>query len=40
MMESFGLTEKPLNHEQVTKDYAVLKAIVIPRVLAFGIAPE
>ena len=40
MMESFGLTEKPLNHEQVTKDYAVLKAVLIPLVLALGIAPE
>jgi tripartite-type tricarboxylate transporter receptor subunit TctC len=40
MMESFGLTEKPLNHEAVTKDYAVLKGILIPLVLALGIAPE
>jgi len=40
MMESFGLTEKPLNHEEVTKDYAVLKATLIPLVLALGIAPE
>ena len=32
MMDSFGLTEKPLNHEQVTKDYAVLKGIIIPLV--------
>ena len=40
MMDSFGLTEKPLNHEQVTKDYAVLKGIIIPLVLALGIAPE
>ncbi len=40
MMESFGLTEKPLNHEEVTKDYAVLKAAIIPLVVALGIAPE
>lgn len=40
MMESFGLTEKPLNHEEVTKDYAALKATLIPLVLALGIAPE
>ena len=40
MMESFGLNEKPLNHEEVTKDYAVLKSVLIPLVLALGIAPE
>ena len=40
MMESFGLTEKPLNHEEVMKDYEVLKATVIPRIVALGITPE
>ena len=40
MMDSFGLTEKPLNHEEVMKDYAVLKATVIPRIVALGIVPE
>jgi hypothetical protein len=40
MMESFGLTEKPLTHEQVTADYAVLKEILIPRIVALGITPE
>ena len=40
MMESFGLTEKPLTHEQVMADYALLKTILIPRILALGIKPE
>ena len=40
MMESFGLTEKPLNHEQVTADYEVLKKILIPLVVSLGIKPE
>ena len=40
MMESFGLTEKPLTHEEVMKDYEVLKATVIPRIVALGIVPE
>jgi hypothetical protein len=40
MMQSFGLTEKPLPHEEVTKDYEVLKATIIPRVVALGIKPE
>jgi tripartite-type tricarboxylate transporter receptor subunit TctC len=40
MMDSFGLTEKPLNHEEVMKDYEVLKATVIPRIVALGITPE
>jgi len=39
-MESFGLTEKPLNHQEVMKDYEVLKATVIPRIVALGIMPE
>lgn len=39
MMESFGLTEKPLNHQEVMKDYEVLKATVIPRMKALGIQP-
>lgn len=40
MMESFGLTEKPLTHEQVMADYALLKTILIPRIVALGIKPE
>jgi len=40
MMESFGLTEKPLNHDEVMKDYEVLKATIIPRIVALGITPE
>lgn len=40
MMESFGLTEKPMGHEEVMKDYEVLKATIIPRIVALGIAPE
>jgi tripartite-type tricarboxylate transporter receptor subunit TctC len=40
MMESFGLTEKPLNHQEVMADYEVLKATVIPRIVALGIMPE
>lgn len=40
MMESFGLTEKPMPHEEVMKDYEVLKATVIPRIVALGIKPE
>ena len=40
MMESFGLTEKPLTHEEVKKDYEVLKATVIPHIVALGITPE
>ena len=40
MMESFGLTEKPLTHEQVMADYEVLKQILIPRIVALGIKPE
>jgi tripartite-type tricarboxylate transporter receptor subunit TctC len=40
MMESFGLTEKPLNHDEVMKDYEVLKGILIPRIVALGIVPE
>jgi len=40
MMDSFGLTEKPLNHEQVTADYEVLKKILIPTIIALGITPE
>jgi len=39
MMDGFGLTEKPLNHEEVMKDYEVLKATVIPRIVALGIKP-
>lgn len=40
MMEGFGLTEKPLNHEEVMKDYEYLKSILIPRIVALGIKPE
>ena len=40
MMDSFGLTEKPLNHEQVMKDYEYLKSILIPRIVALGLKPE
>jgi tripartite-type tricarboxylate transporter receptor subunit TctC len=40
MMENFGLTEKPLTHEQVMADYEVLKSILIPRIIALGIMPE
>lgn len=40
MMESFGLTEKPLNHQEVMKDYEYLKGILIPRIVALGIKPE
>lgn len=40
MMEAFGLTEKPLNHEEVTADYERVKAAVIPLILALGITPE
>ena len=40
MMENFGLTEKPMPHEEVMKDYEALKASVIPRIVALGIKPE
>ena len=40
MMESFGLTEKPLTHQEVMADYEVLKATVIPRLIALGVKPE
>jgi tripartite-type tricarboxylate transporter receptor subunit TctC len=40
MMETFGLTEKPLNHEEVMKDYEVLKASLIPLIVKLGIVPE
>jgi hypothetical protein len=40
MMESFGLTEKPMPYEEAMKDYEVLKATLIPRIVALGIAPE
>ena len=39
MMDGFGLTEKPMPHEAVMKDYEVLKATVIPRIVALGIKP-
>jgi tripartite-type tricarboxylate transporter receptor subunit TctC len=40
MMESFGLTEKPLNHQEATADYEALKKILIPLIVALGIKPE
>ena len=40
MREGFGLTGKPMPHEEVMKDYEVLKATVIPRIVALGITPE
>ena len=40
MMDSFGLTEKPLNHEEVMADYEYLKKILIPLIVALGIKPE
>ena len=40
MMESFGLTEKPLTHEQVMVDYEYLKTTLIPLIVALGIKPE
>ena len=40
MMETFGLTEKPMPHEEVMKDYEVLKATLIPRIVALGLTPE
>jgi hypothetical protein len=40
MMESFGLTEKPLTHEMVMADYEVLKKILIPLIVSLGIKPE
>jgi tripartite-type tricarboxylate transporter receptor subunit TctC len=40
MMESFGLTEKPLTHQQVMADYEVLKKILIPLIVSLGIKPE
>ncbi|SKA15918.1 Tripartite-type tricarboxylate transporter, receptor component TctC [Enhydrobacter aerosaccus] len=40
MMESFGLTEKPMPHEEVTADYETLKASLIPMIVALGIKPE
>ncbi|MCX7361092.1 MAG: tripartite tricarboxylate transporter substrate binding protein [Alphaproteobacteria bacterium] len=40
MMESFGLTEKPMPHEEVMKDYEFLKKTLIPRIVALGLTPE
>jgi tripartite-type tricarboxylate transporter receptor subunit TctC len=40
MMESFGLSEKPMSHEEATADYEVLKKRLIPLIVALGIAPE
>ncbi|CAN5832446.1 tripartite tricarboxylate transporter substrate binding protein [soil metagenome] len=40
MMDAFGLTQKPMGHEAVMKDYERLKATLIPRIVALGIVPE
>jgi tripartite-type tricarboxylate transporter receptor subunit TctC len=40
MMESFGLTEKPLSHQEVMADYEVLKKMLIPLIVSLGIKPE
>ena len=40
MLDSFGLTEKPLTHQQVMADYEVLKKELIPLIVALGIKPE
>lgn len=40
MMESFGLTEKPMGHAAIMQDYEELKTIVIPRMISLGIKPE
>jgi tripartite-type tricarboxylate transporter receptor subunit TctC len=40
MMDSFGLTEKPLTHQEVMADYQILKDTVIPRLIALGVKPE
>ncbi len=40
MMETFGLTEKPLTHQQVMVDYEYLKKNLIPLIVALGITPE
>lgn len=40
MMQSFGLVEKPLKHEEVMADYERLKSTLIPRVVALGLKPE
>jgi tripartite-type tricarboxylate transporter receptor subunit TctC len=40
MMESFGLTERPLTHEEVMEDYEYLKKTLIPMIVALGIKPE
>ena len=40
MMETFWLTEKPLNHQEVMADYEILKASLIPLIVKLGITPE
>ncbi len=37
MLETFGLHEKPLNHEQMAADLALLKARMIPMVRELGV---
>jgi hypothetical protein len=37
---AFGVTEKPLTHQQVMADYEVLKRTLIPLIGALGIKPE
>ncbi len=40
MMETFGLTERPLTHREVMVDYEYLKKNLIPLIVALGITPE
>jgi hypothetical protein len=40
MMQGFGFTEKPVPRDEVMKDDEVLKATVIPRIVALRIKPE
>ena len=39
MYETFGLHEKPLNHEEMAKDLEVLKGRMIPLVKELGVKP-
>ncbi|QQS10610.1 MAG: tripartite tricarboxylate transporter substrate binding protein [Rhodospirillales bacterium] len=40
MYETFGLHEKPLNHEEMAKDFEKLKGRMIPILTALGLKPE
>jgi hypothetical protein len=40
MMQSFGLWEKPMPHEEVMADYERLKASLIPLIVALGLTQE